>query len=248
MCVLTIVTINFNSGEGLRSTYNSVIHKISENREKYQWILIDGLSTDQSANYCHSPYKENFDIVVSESDSGIYNAMNKGLNLASGHYIVFMNSGDEFYPKFHLLSWVEYLNSSNDCIYYTNVLIKYKNRKNFLKDYSGRSLNFNLGLPFCHQAVYVPRSIYIHHRFDESYRIYATLPYFLDIINVHCVKHIKITSCIYDMSGVSSSITLNNVKELIRFNKEKGDYDINVLKNILMLWIKSKVKRFLRFE
>jgi len=247
MCVLTIVTVNFNSGEGLGLTYNSVIQQIALNRERYQWILIDGLSHDKSSDFCRSPYDVNFDVVISERDSGIYNAMNKGLDLAIGDYILFMNSGDGFSPGFSLRSWTNFLESHHG-VYYTNVFVKYKNRNNMLVDYSRKSLRFNLGLPFCHQAVYVPRSIYKHNRFDESYRIYATLPYFYQVLKNNRIEHINITSCIYDMSGVSSTISRNNVRELIRFNKNVGEYDINIFLRIFLLSVKSRIKKLLKFN
>ena len=248
MCILTIVTINFNSGEGLGLTYNSVIQQIAHNRETYQWILIDGLSHDKSSDFCRSPYDVNYDVVVSEPDSGIYNAMNKGLDLATGDYILFMNSGDEFFSGFSSKSWTNFLNLNDKCVYYTNVFVKYKYRNNVLVDYSRKSLSFNLGLPFCHQAVYVPKSIYKYNRFDESYRIYATLPYFYQVTKNNRIKHINITSCVYDMSGVSSTISLDNLRELIRFNKNIGEYNIKIFFRIVMLAVKSKIKKLIKFD
>ena len=94
--MLSLITINFNNCAGLQRTIRSV--QAQETNYIFEHILIDGASTDQSL-VTLKEYVEVVDnaIFLSEKDSGIYNAMNKGLALASGSHIAFLNSGDILY-------------------------------------------------------------------------------------------------------------------------------------------------------
>lgn len=90
---LSIITINYNNLEGLKRTITSVVH---QTWQEFEYIVIDGGSTDGSATYIESQ-SENIDYWVSEPDKGIYNAMNKGIAKATGEYLLFLNSGDHLY-------------------------------------------------------------------------------------------------------------------------------------------------------
>ena len=87
---ISIVTINFNNVEGLKKTVESIIN---QKNIDFEYIIIDGGSTDGSYNYLESQSSK-IDYWVSESDSGIYNAMNKGIKASNGEYLLFLNSGD----------------------------------------------------------------------------------------------------------------------------------------------------------
>lgn len=87
---LSIITINYNDKEGLENTIKSVV---SQTFRDFQYIVVDGGSTDGSVDVIDR-YKNGLDIAISEKDNGIYNAMNKGAKIASGEYLLFLNSGD----------------------------------------------------------------------------------------------------------------------------------------------------------
>ena len=89
---VSIITINYNNDKGLSKTIESIV---SQSARDYEWIVIDGGSSDDSINLLERN-KDRFSFWVSEKDNGIYNAMNKGIIHASGDYIIFMNSGDSF--------------------------------------------------------------------------------------------------------------------------------------------------------
>lgn len=90
MSKLSIITINYNNLEGLKRTVESVVN---QTWQEFEYIVIDGGSTDGSAEYIASQ-SDNIDYWVSEPDKGIYNAMNKGIAKATGEYLLFLNSGD----------------------------------------------------------------------------------------------------------------------------------------------------------
>lgn len=89
----SIITINYNNCEGLEKTIQSVIE---QSYKGYEYIVIDGGSTDGSIDIIKK-YEPSITFWVSEKDSGIYNAMNKGIRHSTGEYLNFMNSGDTFY-------------------------------------------------------------------------------------------------------------------------------------------------------
>lgn len=92
---LSIITINYNNRDGLQKTINSVI---SQTYKDFEWIVIDGGSTDGSKELIEQ-YTQYITYWVSEPDKGIYNAMNKGIQVAKGKYLHFLNSGDFYYDK-----------------------------------------------------------------------------------------------------------------------------------------------------
>lgn len=98
---LSIITINRNNAEGLRKTLESVV---TQTENDFEYIIIDGASTDASVDIIkeyaeHPEYGKKITYWVSEPDSGIYNAMNKGINIAKGKYLHMLNSGDWYEPK-----------------------------------------------------------------------------------------------------------------------------------------------------
>ena len=93
--LVSIITVIFNGEKYLEQTIQSVINQTYDNVE---YIIIDGGSTDGSVGAIKK-YEEQIDYWISEEDDGIYDAMNKGMSLASGEWINFMNAGDVFYDE-----------------------------------------------------------------------------------------------------------------------------------------------------
>ena len=99
----SIITINLNNAAGLEKTINSIVNQTLKN---FQYIIIDGGSTDDSLKVIER-YKSKIHYHISEKDSGIYNAMNKGILKASGEYSLFLNSGDHFVNDEVLQSFID---------------------------------------------------------------------------------------------------------------------------------------------
>ncbi|MDR0505329.1 MAG: glycosyltransferase [Dysgonamonadaceae bacterium] len=90
---LSVITVNRNNANGLEKTIQSVVcQKFTD----YEYIIIDGNSTDGSIDIIKK-YANSVHYWMSESDNGIFHAMNKGISHAKGEYVIFMNSGDRFY-------------------------------------------------------------------------------------------------------------------------------------------------------
>ena len=88
--LFSIITINYNNAEGLEGTIQSVV---SQQFIDYEYIVVDGNSTDDSLDLLKK-YSSYITFYISEPDKGVYDALNKGVQVAKGDYIIFMNSGD----------------------------------------------------------------------------------------------------------------------------------------------------------
>lgn len=159
---LSIITINLNNCGGLQKTIDSVI---GQTFRDFEWIVIDGGSTDGSKELIEQ-YAEHFSYWVSEPDKGIYNAMNKGIKVAKGEYLLFLNSGDWLYQD-STLEEVFVLNPCEDVVYGYNM------------EYTGHihippkkldMLHFYRST-ICHQATFIKSSLFIDCLYDESYRV-----------------------------------------------------------------------------
>ncbi len=95
MPAFTIITVCLNIASTIRRTCESIVNQTFQD---FQWIVVDGASTDGTLDILQE-YSSRINILISEPDKGIYNAMNKGIKLATGEYINFMNGGDEFYDN-----------------------------------------------------------------------------------------------------------------------------------------------------
>ena len=101
----SIITVTFNAGKVLEKTIQSVI---SQSYRNVEYILVDGKSKDNTLSIADT-YKEWIHCLVSEPDKGLYDAMNKGIRLATGDYLCFLNAGDKFHDKDTLQRMVDSL-------------------------------------------------------------------------------------------------------------------------------------------
>ena len=119
---LSIITVNFNNKKGLIQTIETVVNQECKD---FEWIIVDGGSTDGSVEVIQDHIKH-VDFWVSELDQGVYDAMNKGIKVATGDYILFLNSGDYFYTN-EATKIINSLESNTDFIIYDYIKKYQKN-------------------------------------------------------------------------------------------------------------------------
>jgi glycosyltransferase involved in cell wall biosynthesis len=171
-----------------------------------QYIVVDGKSTDLTLDIINN-YRNNIDTIISESDSGIYNAMNKALKFVKGDVVFFLNSDDRFYDN-RILSDIE--NEFNKYapvdIVYGNVVINEKGKQTVLK-FNEVNEKFFYKKTICHQALFIKRNLLeAIGGFDEKYIIHADVDwlmkaYFSQNSKLHYFDR---TICFYSTDGLSS--------------------------------------------
>lgn len=97
----SIITVTYNAAKVLEDTIQSIVTQTYKNLE---YIIVDGGSTDETLDIIHK-YQEHITTVISEPDQGLYDAMNKGIKLATGDYLCFLNAGDGLHEDDTLLQW-----------------------------------------------------------------------------------------------------------------------------------------------
>jgi len=174
--VLSVITIVYNNVKDIERTVLSVLNQTYINIE---YIVIDGLSNDGTLDII-SKYKDRIAKFTSEKDEGIYDAMNKGLALATGDYVIFMNSGDEFYDSNTVAA--VFASADDADIYYGETE---------MIDDAGQSLgqrrhkapeqftwkDFNLGMSISHQAIYIKASLI--EPYDRRYQLSADIDWII---------------------------------------------------------------------
>ena len=117
----SVVTITYNAGTTLEDTIQSVI---SQTYHRVEYIIVDGASTDHTMKIVEQ-YRSHIAQVVSEPDNGLYDAMNKGIDLATGDYLIFLNAGDSFHADTTLQQMVQSIKSKElpDILYGNTALV-----------------------------------------------------------------------------------------------------------------------------
>jgi len=165
--LVSVITVVFNGAESIEQTILSVIGQTYNNIE---YIVIDGGSTDGTTGVIQN-HEHAIDNWVSESDQGIYDAMNKGIRLASGDWIIFMNSGDTFVKPTILSDLTSYLSGSADVIY-GSIEIRYPDNESSVVP--SRKIRIPLrGLPTWHQAMIIRTSWLKRSPYMQSYNLAA---------------------------------------------------------------------------
>lgn len=173
---LTVITIVFNNVRDIERTVLSVLNQTYSNIE---YLVIDGASTDGTLELLKK-YEVQLSKLISEKDKGIYDAMNKGLALASGDYILFMNSGDEVYAS----DTVEkvFAASPEADIYYGETEMYDEDwrslgqrRHKAPETFSWK--DFKYGMSISHQAIYIRRSL--TEPYDPQYKLSSDIDWII---------------------------------------------------------------------
>ena len=218
---ISIVTVVYNAEDLIKKTLDAVREQAYENIE---FIVIDGGSEDATLSLIKDA-DDIVEVLVSENDSGIYNAMNKGASLATGDYITFLNAGDIYYSKDALSDLMNTPNVTDyDVIYGAN----YYCVNNKLLYQKPRALElFYRGMPFNHQSVIVKSKIVKHYPFkDNVYKIQCEYDFLLYVyLNEYRFYCSDAVVAIYDAGGYSDMNFLERTLERWLIIKRAGICD-----------------------
>lgn len=225
---ITIITITYNSERYLEQTITSVIEQTYTNRE---YIVVDGNSTDGTLDIIKK-YESEIDNWISEPDNGIADAMNKGIDLATGDYILFIHSDDYLVNSSVLERASEYLGDRFD-IFFFQVLHDI-NEQNQVS--SNRSLgwltNFKMGS--CHQGQLCSRKLFQKiGKFDTSFKIDMDYDLILRAYRTGAsCNSVNMPLAVMRLIGISSRTDWKSLRE--RFDEERRVHS----KNCTTIWMR----------
>ena len=204
MIKLSIITINYNNKAGLQKTIDSVI---TQTFKDFEWIIIDGDSTDGSKELIEQ-YSQHITYWVSEPDNGIYHAMNKGILFAQGEYLLFLNSGDWLIGTNIVEQAFPFMNNV-DFVYGALQMV---NKDGNIRiwdipiDSVTGELFLNSTMP--HPATFIKKEKLLQYGgYDESYKIAADWKFFMDAIlfGNSSFKKMPFVVSVFSEDGISST-------------------------------------------
>lgn len=211
----SIITVTFNAASCLEGTLRSVF---GQTYPAIEYILVDGASKDGTLQIIQQ-YQDKISKWISEPDKGLYDAMNKGMNLATGDYLCFLNAGDQFYDTQTLKQMVDTLDGQfelPDVIYGRTALVNESGA--FLRmrrleppeELTWKS--FKRGMLVCHQAFFAKRSL--AEDYDLSYRFSSDQDWCIRVMKKAKVLHNSHLTLIgYLYEGMSTKNRKASLKE-----------------------------------
>lgn len=232
----SIITVCFNAEQDIEKTIMSVLNLASSH---FEYLIKDGLSKDRTVEIAESfapafAQKHIAYRIISQKDSGIYDAMNQAIRQAEGEWVIFMNSGDRFADR-NLLNLLEkrgYLETGDiiygDTIHSDGKLCCYK------KALPLDEIRFKM--PFCHQSTVTKRELFVDTPYSTHYRVCSDYEFFLKMYaKKKRFMYIPVAFAIYDDNGISSDwhILLRERIEILEAMPERDEQSITRTKEIL---------------
>jgi glycosyltransferase involved in cell wall biosynthesis len=225
--LITVITISYNAETTIEKTVRSVV---SQKNEFIEYIIVDAQSNDKTLEILNR-YNVDIDILISEPDKGLYDAMNKGIACANGLYVNFLNSGD-LYTDEALSVVLKAIKEKSPKIIYSDFILFDEDKERIITD---SKLNKNLlrkSFSVCHQTIFAATEII--NNYDLRYKIKADYKWVYESINKIEEKDIyKIDEPIikYLRGGFSHKYFWLNLRELIKLHYELFGF-LQVLYNV----------------
>jgi len=246
---ISIITVCYNAQDTIESTIKSVLLQDYNNIE---YIIIDGSSTDNTMSII-SKYQNDIDIIITEKDNGIYDAINKGISFSTGEIIGLLNADDELFDN-DVINKVAniFINSPNiDSIIGDIVFIG--NSQQTIRKYSSRNWSVNLfswGFMPPHPSFYCKRSIYKKFGgYDINYKIASDFELLLRFLKIQKINYQYLPSILVKMK--TGGVSTRGLKSLYVINKEirEACFSNGIKTNYLKLYSKYFIKifEFLKF-
>ena len=229
--LISVVTICYNAKNDLEKTILSVL---SQTYQDIEYIIIDGGSTDGTVDIIHK-YSERLFYWISEPDKGIYDAMNKGMDRATGSWINFMNAGDTFCDNEVIKNIFGYNDLSDYSVIYGDCYVSKLNQLQYLKASSMKKLHVQM--PFCHQSSFIRKT---RLRFSIDLKIAADYQMIYEYYRMNGISsflYISKPISVFDATGIST--TNNNLLQkeygIVYKRTRNAYYYIYLCKQILKM-------------
>lgn len=226
--LVSIITINYNDLAGLKKTMSSVLE---QSYAEIEYVVIDGGSTDGSKEYIEC-YQESLAYWVSEPDQGIYDAMNKGIDQATGAYLLFLNSGDWLVDSVIIEKFVRF-NPKEDLVYGDPFV---RDGANWQRKFMPREMSIGIALSntLSHQSEFYKRGLFdAGLRYDTSYTVVSDwILTNTAIIFKNCsTRYIDLVVCYFEDPGISSDFNLRHTERKRYLNENFDSLFLNLLQD-----------------
>jgi glycosyltransferase involved in cell wall biosynthesis len=226
--LISIVTVVYNGAENIEKTILSIINQDYQN---IQFVIIDGGSKDNTLEIVNK-YIDKVDVLISEPDNGIYDAMNKALPLCKGEWINFMNVGDSFYEN-RTLSKIFNTSREQTNIIYGNHQVIYP--KSVINKFPAPLKNIWKGMPIQHQSILVNKSIIQKIKFNSKYKFAADYDLiFSSYMNGAIFTYINENISKVSANGFSET---NSISTYLEFKNISLKYNKNILHKLYFLFL-----------
>mgnify|MGYP006090301605 FL=1 len=245
MALYSIITVTYNDFQNFQTTHESVK---SQTYKNFQWIVINGKKGDDTDNYIQSIEGLNLKYLA-EKDSGLYDAMNKGILRAEGEFLIFMNSGDVFSNEIILSEIAEQIDSSDikpNFIFGDSNEITPSNELLYRKS---RSIHRkSIGMFTHHQTMFYDREIIFKENifYNQIYSIASDYQFTLQFLKFS--KHnlyLPFSICNFKQGGLSHQNWRIGIKQQYKIRKEI--LNMNGIKNNIILFLQN-VLHAIRFR
>lgn len=223
--MISVVSVSYNCVGDVDRTVQSLL---AQTFADYEYIVIDGLSTDGTMGKVRE-YEDCFsDItIISEKDKGIYDAMNKAVIIAAGEYIFFLNMGDVLYDSNTLKNVAGYLEGGRD-LYYGNII--WGDKRLEYPEKLG-SLFFLREKMVCHQAIFARTQLLKERLFDLTYEICADRDWLSEMIRTgKSYQHMDLFIVFYDINGKSGNYKNYSADSVRIIRKDYGFWGVLFVK------------------
>lgn len=232
----SIITVTYNSAKTVEQTIRSVL---SQSFDDFEYIIVDGASKDGTTRiiekYAASDPRIRY---ISEPDKGIYDAMNKGIKMATGNVIGILNS-DDYYEKDALKTISEAIPASNEFVVYGMIRMLLDDCEDSVLFYNHNSLPKRM---IMHPACFVSKFIYEKYQYDTTYRSAADYDLFLKLYQDQEILFVPVYRVItnFRIGGMSSSSISYIEKNDIRYKYgyiSKKQHDIGNVGLKIKTWL-----------
>lgn len=239
----------YNSENTIKDTLTSILEQDHFNIEI---IIVDGLSSDDTVSIVHSFQRSSQNIkFISEKDRGIYDALNKGINLSTGQIIGFLHSDDVFYSKTIISEIVKLLDKHVDGLYGDLNYIS-KNTKKIIRKWKGIPYDYNnlkKGWMPAHPTLFLKKDVYHKYGlFDLKYTISSDYDFMIRILKDNSLKFIYYPKLITNMRiGGTSNNSFKNIKiKILEDYKIIKNHNIGGIFTLIRKNF-SKIKQYIHF-
>lgn len=213
----SVITVCYNAEALIEDTIQSVI---SQTYHHIEYIIVDGASTDGTLAIVRR-YERHITHIVSEPDKGLYDAMNKGIALATGDYLCFLNAGDSFHEDDTLQQMVHTLHDDElpDVLYGETALVNREGHFLRMRRLSAPEhltwRSFRQGMLVCHQAFFARRDLV--EPYDTRYRFSADFDWCIRVMKkAHVLHNTHLTVVDYLSEGLTTQNHKASLKERFR--------------------------------